>query len=112
MNMYYVYERRGLREFLKEVSQLYDVWLFTAACKEYADAILEKIDPEKTLFSKRLYRENCVIDENAGLLKDLGAIDGLSLQDTVLVYDDARHLEHNFKNTISISRFRSDMSPD
>ena len=60
MQIYYVYERTGLREFLQEVATLFNVWLFTASKKNYADAILKKIDPDDSIFSKRFYRENCV----------------------------------------------------
>ena len=48
--MFFVYERTGLREFLKEAAKMFNVWLFTASKKEYADAILKKIDPDATIF--------------------------------------------------------------
>ena len=61
--MYYVYERAGLRKFLAEVACLFEVWIYTASAKDYADAILEKLDPTHELITKRLYRENCYEDE-------------------------------------------------
>jgi CTD small phosphatase-like protein 2 len=41
--------------FIEEISQFYEVVIFTAALSDYADWILEKIDP-KGLIKHRLYR--------------------------------------------------------
>ena len=50
--MFFVYERTGLREFLKEAAELFNVWLFTASKKEYADAILKKSTLTRPSFRK------------------------------------------------------------
>ncbi len=52
--------RPGVREFLQELSTYYDIGLFTASVKEYADAVCNLIDPANEIFSFKLYRENCV----------------------------------------------------
>ena len=44
-------------EFLDEMAKHYEVVIFTAAVKEYADNILDSID-EKKRISYRLYREH------------------------------------------------------
>jgi Dullard-like phosphatase family protein len=54
-----VYFRPYLRTFLEAVSKAYEVVVLTAACKEYADQILNCIDPENRLIHHRLYRESC-----------------------------------------------------
>ena len=54
-----VYFRPYLRTFLEGVSKMYEVVVLTAACSEYADQILDQIDPEGRLIHHRLYRESC-----------------------------------------------------
>ena len=93
-----MYERTGARQFLQEVSKLFDVWLFTAAKKEYADAILKQLDSKGEIFTKRLYRENCVSDENGRVLKnleDIPATSMVSMENVVLVDDDEGNLSLN-----------------
>ena len=77
--MHFAYKRSGLKEFLEELPRMFDVWLFTSAKKEYADAILKKIDPDDSIFKKRLYRQNCVEDEHGQLVKYISVLDGASL---------------------------------
>ena len=54
-----VYFRPYIRTFLEAVSKVFEVVLFTAACKEYADQIVNAIDPDNRLFHHRLYRDSC-----------------------------------------------------
>ena len=42
-------------QFLIDMSKLYEIVIFTAAVKEYADWILDLIDPQRVI-SYRLYR--------------------------------------------------------
>ena len=48
--------RPYLNECLERLSSNFQLVLFTAAESAYADAILEKIDPENKFFDARLYR--------------------------------------------------------
>lgn len=41
---------------LERLSKLYEIVVFTAGVQEYADMILDHIDPERTIIKKRLYR--------------------------------------------------------
>lgn len=43
-------------DFLAEVTKLYEIVIFTAASKDYADTVLDALDPQNTLISHRLYR--------------------------------------------------------
>lgn len=42
--------------FLKTLSKLYEIVIFTAASQDYADWILDVLDPTKTYIQHRLYR--------------------------------------------------------
>jgi TFIIF-interacting CTD phosphatase-like protein len=47
--------RPGCEKFLKEMSEMYEVVIFTAAMQDYADWVLDSIDKPKYI-SYRLYR--------------------------------------------------------
>jgi TFIIF-interacting CTD phosphatase-like protein len=46
-------------DFLRKLSQKFEVVIFTAARQDYADKILDKLDPNRTLFAGRMYRQHC-----------------------------------------------------
>lgn len=52
--------RPYLQDCLERMSQLYEIVVFTAGCQDYADFILDHIDPQRTIIKKRLYRQNCI----------------------------------------------------
>ena len=66
-----VYKRNGLIEFLEFVASHFEVVLWTAATNEYADAVVDDLDPEKRIFSHRLYRENCEATGKGNYTKNL-----------------------------------------
>lgn len=45
--------------FLKKMKKKWEIIIFTASHQSYADAILDEIDPDGTLFDHRLYRQHC-----------------------------------------------------
>lgn len=55
---YSVFPRPGVREFLEECTAHFDTYIFTAASKDYADAIVDQLDPERKL-KGRFYRGSC-----------------------------------------------------
>jgi TFIIF-interacting CTD phosphatase-like protein len=67
---------------LKEVSEDWHIIVFTAALKDYANWILNDIDPTKYV-RKRLYRDSCTFRRGT-YFKDLSRI-GQDLTKTVIV---------------------------
>ena len=55
--------RPGLHKFLDKMSKYFEIVIFTAGTKEYADYILDQIDFKKTI-SHRLYRHHTKPDED------------------------------------------------
>jgi CTD small phosphatase-like protein 2 len=47
--------RPGCDQFLKEMAEIYEIVIFTAAMQDYADWVLNQIDKEKRI-KYRLYR--------------------------------------------------------
>lgn len=99
--------RPGVIEFLHLVSQYYEVVLFTASVREYADAILSVLDPHMAVFSSRFYRDDCINLNNLVYLKDLSvlnvAIEKIAIVDNS-IYSFATHLS----NGMLISSFYYD----
>jgi CTD small phosphatase-like protein 2 len=70
---------------LEEANKLFQVGVFTASHKSYADAILDFIDPENKLFSFRLYRDSCLKTPDGYYVKDLRIFQDRALSDLVLI---------------------------
>ncbi|XP_048320160.1 uncharacterized protein LOC107405424 isoform X4 [Ziziphus jujuba] len=73
INYVTVFERPGLQEFLKQISEFADLILFTAGLEGYARPLVDRIDSENR-FSLRLYRPSTVSTEYREHVKDLSCI--------------------------------------
>lgn len=72
-------------ELLNEVNKYYEVAVFTASHKWYADEILNYMDPTGELIQHRFYRESCIKTEDNVYLKDLRIIKNVDMKDIILV---------------------------
>ncbi|KAF8402647.1 hypothetical protein HHK36_010736 [Tetracentron sinense] len=73
VNYVTVFERPGLEEFLKQISEFADLVLFTAGLEGYARPLVDRIDLENR-FSLRLYRPSTVSTEYREHVKDLSGL--------------------------------------
>jgi hypothetical protein len=55
--LYYIFKRPHVNFFLEKVSQWYEVVIFTASMSEYADPVVDFLDPDGKLFSRRYFRQ-------------------------------------------------------
>ena len=67
------------------LSTMYEIAVFTAGEKEYADTILDFIDGDRTVIKHRLYRQHCMSPAKNIYVKDLRVIGDRDLKDMVLV---------------------------
>lgn len=95
------------RESLKEANRLFEVMVFTASHKCYADVVLDYLDPTGELVHHRLYRENCLSVEGI-LLKDLRIFGNRRLQDLVIVDNAAYSFAYQLDNGIPIISWHDD----
>ncbi|KAK6590006.1 putative NLI interacting factor CTD-like phosphatase [Cryptosporidium xiaoi] len=79
-----VYYRPFLKLFLDCASKIGNICIFTASTREYAEQVINSIDPNQNLIKYKLFRENCTV-YNKGYMKDLRTIKGANLNRTVLV---------------------------
>jgi RNA polymerase II subunit A small phosphatase-like protein len=77
-----VLKRPGVDQFLKEMSTLYELVIFTASVSEYANRLLDKLDPQH-LIAHRLYRNHCTYTDK-GFVKDLSLI-GRDPKTTIII---------------------------
>ncbi|PSS32535.1 CTD small phosphatase-like protein [Actinidia chinensis var. chinensis] len=73
INYVTVFERPGLREFLKELNEFADLVLFTAGLEGYARPLIDRIDVENR-FCLRLYRPSTISTEYREHVKDLSCL--------------------------------------
>lgn len=77
--LYYVYKRPFCDFFLREISKWFELQIFTASVKEYADPIIDWLENDmvdhqqdgQKVFAKRYYRNDCTYRPGVGYIKDL-----------------------------------------
>lgn len=57
------------------MNKYFEIMIFTASVEEYADLILDHLDPKNTIISKRFYRKDTDLINNEYTVKDLLKID-------------------------------------
>ena len=63
--------RPNVRVFLKELSRLFEVIIFTASNSCYANVVIDYLDPDNEFITQRLYREHCIMTSDGNYVKDL-----------------------------------------
>lgn len=99
--------RPGCEKFLKEMSELYEICIFTAAMQDYADWVLNGIDKNKYI-SYRMYRQHAS-PTGMVFVKDLSRI-GRPLNKTIIVDNVAENFCLQPDNGIFIKSWFDDMS--
>ena len=97
--------RPGVKEFLRKMSKLYEIVIFTASVEEYAKMLINLIDT-KNICSHKLYREQCTY-ENFLYIKDLRKL-GRDLKDVIIIDNSPNAYSLNKENGIPISTWLDD----
>jgi len=99
--------RPGCREFLAELAPLYEIVIFTAAMQDYADSVLDQLDPEGKLIKHRLYRQHTTFKDGQ-IFKDLSKI-GRDLSKAIIVDNISENFGLQKDNGIFILTWYDDM---
>ena len=105
-----IFIRNGVNEFLKEVNKYFDVGIFTASVKEYADAVINFLDPDNKLIKFRLYRNNCINFNDSFTVKDLRIFKNVDMKNIVLIDNSMYSFAAQINNGILINSFFNDKS--
>ena len=105
----FVQKRPGLDAFLHRVCPKFEVVIFTASLRKYANPLLDLLDPEKWV-RWRLFRDACSTHKGA-YVKDLGRL-GRELKHTVIVDNSPMSYIFQPENALPISGFVGDPDDD
>lgn len=101
--------RPGALDFIKTMSELYEVVIFTAGTKEYADLALKSADPNG-LVSHRLYREHA-IQRGSVFVKDISKL-GRDLRKTIIIDNVVENFQLQPENGIFVNSWTDDAEDD
>ena len=105
-----VRKRPHLHTFLKKVADLFEIVVFTASQRCYAEQLLDILDPNKILIRHRVYRESCVFWEG-NYLKDLTAL-GRDLAHTLIIDNSPQAFGFQLDNGVPITSWYDDDSDE
>ena len=108
LNTVGIFLRPGVKKFLEEVSENFEVGIFTASVPEYADAVIKYLDPENKYIKFRLYRNNCINVGDLLRVKNLNIIKNIPLKKVVLVDNNIYSFTAQLNNGILINSFYTD----
>ncbi|CAM6103109.1 unnamed protein product [Calypogeia fissa] len=102
----YVIKRPGVDRFLEAMAKVFEVVVFTASLRKYADPLLDILDQHNSIRHRR-YRESCRQMEG-GLVKDLTML-GRDLCKVIIVDNSPHSYMLQPANAIPIGTFIDDM---
>ncbi|KAF4685896.1 CTD small phosphatase-like protein 2 [Perkinsus olseni] len=108
----YIFLRPWVRMYLAYWASKFEIVIFTAGCKSYADQVVDFLDPHGALVSHRLYRQHCTefFDherESTILVKDLKCL-GRDLNRTILLDNNLCCFAFHLDNGIPIKNYLGD----
>mmetsp|Transcript_89184 Transcript_89184/g.237029 ORF Transcript_89184/g.237029 Transcript_89184/m.237029 type:complete len:329 (-) Transcript_89184:155-1141(-) len=101
----YVRKRPGVDHLLTEMSQLYEVVVYTASMPQYANKLLDQLDKGGAV-SRRLFRDACTRTPG-GYVKDLSKL-GRDLKDVIIIDNSPICYSLQPSNAIPIKTWRDD----
>lgn len=92
------------KQILKRLSSYFEIIIFTASHRFYADRIISFLDPEGVYVSHRVFRDHCFLSKQGVYIKDL-RIFNRKMKDILLVDNAAYSFAFQIDNGIPIIPF-------
>ena len=103
--------RPWTKEFLDYAVQEFDLVIFTASDKQYANEIIDFIEKDKKYFKMRLYRNHCLFIEPGLYIKDLRIFsDFKKIEDIIILDNSLFSFANQLNNGILITSFFYDLN--
>ena len=99
--------RPGVIHLIRKLYHFFEIDIFTAAIKRYADNIVNKLDPNNTYVNYRFYREHCIY-EGSKTVKKLVRI-GRELNKIIFVDNIKYNAKYNMENLYHVSSWKDDV---
>ena len=99
--------RPGVIHLIKKLYHFFEIDIFTAAIKRYADNIVNKLDPNDIYINYRFYREHCIY-EGTKSVKKLIRI-GRELNKIIFVDNIKYNAKYNMDNLYHVSSWKDDV---
>lgn len=93
---------------MEKLSKFYEIFVFTASSPNYANSIVNFLDPNKILINGVLTRENCLQTKNGFFIKDLRVINNRELKNMIIVDNLSHSFGFQIENGIPILEFHND----
>ncbi|KAL6567324.1 hypothetical protein OROGR_000992 [Orobanche gracilis] len=104
----YVRQRPHLMRFLERVAAMFEIVVFTASQSIYAKRLLDILDPEGNVISRRAYRESCTISKRC-YMKDLTIL-GVDLAKVAIIDNSPQVFSLQVNNGIPVKSWFNDPS--
>jgi Dullard-like phosphatase family protein len=108
LNKVGIFLRPGLQNFLVESSKYFEIGIFTASLPEYADAVINYLDPDNKYIKFRLYRNNCINVGDLLRVKDLRILKNINIKNIILLDNNMYSFTPQISNGILINSFYFD----
>ncbi|KAA8519566.1 hypothetical protein F0562_013810 [Nyssa sinensis] len=102
----FVKQRPHLRTFLERVAEMFEIVVFTASQSIYAEQLLDILDPDGKLISRRAYRESCIFSDGS-YTKDLTVL-GVDLAKVAIIDNSPQVFRLQVNNGIPIKSWFDD----
>ena len=99
--------RPGVIHLIKKLYHFFEIDIFTAALKRYADNIVDKLDPKDAYINYRFYRNHCIY-EGSKSVKKLIRI-GRELNKIIFVDNIKYNAKYNMDNLYHVSSWKDDV---
>jgi len=102
-----ILKRPHVDEFLKEISNYYEIYVFTASMEEYASPVIDLID-KNNIIKGKFFRQDCIYNNDL-YIKDLFKVTN-DLKDVIIIDNNPSSYATNEDNGIPIKTWYDDLN--